>query len=160
MKRIVIGTDGSADAGNAVDSALELASGLGASVTFVCTRIVPSALIGEPYYQRELEAEVAHARRVISDAVEKAAAAGVDADYEILDGAPAEAILAVAETRDADLVVVGSRGLGTMQSAIFGSVSKALVTRARRPVLVVKTRSGREAKRNHALVHDGTVVGR
>jgi len=160
MKRIVIGTDGSTDANAAVESALELASGLGAAVTFVCTRIVPSAMIGEPYFQRELNAESSHAREVIAGAMEKAAAAGVAADYEILDGAPTDAILAVADTHGADLIVVGSRGLGTMQSAILGSVSKALVTRARRPVLVVKTPSGREAKRDHALVHDGTVLSR
>ena len=160
MKRIVIGTDGSADAAAAVDSALELAGGLGAAVTFVCTRVVPSALLGEPYYQRELESEGAHARRVIAAAMDRAEAAGVDADYEILDGAPTEAILAVAASRDADLIVVGSRGLGMVQSAILGSVSKALVTRARRPVLVVKTPSGREAKRDDALVNDGAVLSR
>lgn len=160
MKRIVIGTDGSADADAAVDGALELARGLGAALTFVCARSTPSALLGEPYYQRELDAEVAHARKVAEAAMEKARAAGVDADYEILDGSAAEAILGVAETHDADLVVVGSRGLGAMQSAIFGSVSKALVTRAKRPVLVVKNPSGREAKRDHALVHDGTVLSR
>ena len=158
MQRIVIGTDGSTDAGAAVDSALELASGLGAAVTFVCTRITPSALLGQPYYQREIDAENAHAREVVAGAMAKAAAAGVDADYEILDGTPTEAILAVAETHDADLIVVGSRGLGKMQSAILGSVSRTLVTRSRRPVLVVKTPSGREAKRDDALVDDGAVL--
>ena len=62
MKRIVIGTDGSADAGVAVESALELARGLGAAVTFVFARVVPSALLGQPYYQQELDAEMARAR--------------------------------------------------------------------------------------------------
>ena len=120
MKRIVIGTDGSPDAGAAVDDAVELAQSLGASVTFVYARINPSPLLGEPYYQRELDAEITHSREVVEDAIARAAAAGVDADYEILDGTPADAVNGVAETHDADLIVVGSRGLGAMQSAIFG----------------------------------------
>jgi nucleotide-binding universal stress UspA family protein len=160
MKRIVVGVDGSAGADEAVESALELAQAVGAAVTFVCARVVPGALLGKPYYQRELDAETAHARKVVGEALDQAAAAGIEADSEILDSAPAEALIAVAETHDADLIVVGSRGLGAGQTAIFGSVSKALVARSRRPVLVVKTASGQEAKRNHPLVHDGAVLSR
>jgi nucleotide-binding universal stress UspA family protein len=76
----------------------------------------------------------------------------------IVDSPPADALLAVADTHDADLIVVGSRGLGAVHTAIFGSVSKALVTRSHRPVLVVKSPSRREPKRDHALVHDGAVL--
>ena len=160
MKRIVIGIDGSAGANEAVASALELAQALGAAVTFVCARVVPSAMLGKPYYQRELDAETAHAREVVRKGLEEAAAAGVEADSEILDSAPADALIAVAMTHDADLIVVGSRGLGAVHTAIFGSVSKALVTKSRTPVLVVKSASGQEPKRNHALVHDGAVLSR
>lgn len=159
MKRIVIGTDGSSDAIKAVDGGLELARGLGASVTFVCARVATGSLLGEPFFQRELDAEVAQAREVVGEAMSKAATAGVAADYEILDGGPAEAILRVADTRDADLVVVGSRGFGAVQSAIFGSVSKELIRRSHRPVLVVKDELRNEPKRDVALVNDGTVLG-
>src|ERR1051325_8056853 len=137
MKRILIGTDGSLDATKAIDDGLELAHEVGAAVTFVYARTTPSPLLGDPYHRRELSAEIARARDVVRDAMLKASEAGVDADYEIADGAPADVILDVAETHDADLIVVGSRGLGAGQSALFGSVSKTLVTRARRPVLVV-----------------------
>ena len=160
MKRIVIGIDGSAGANEAVESALELAQALGAAVTFVCARVVPSAMLGSRIYGRELEPEMAHARAVVRKALEEAAAAGVEADSEILDSAPADALIAVAMTHDADLIVVGSRGLGAVHTAIFGSVSKALVARSRTPVLVVKTASGREPKRDHALVDDGAVLSR
>ena len=160
MKRIVIGTDGSSDAGAAVEDALELAASLGAAVTFVYARDTPSVLLGEPYYQRELDAEITRGREVVEDAMAKASEAGVDADYEILDGTAADAVLNVAETHDADLIVVGSRGLGAMHSAIFGSVSRALVARAQRPVLVVKDPSRRKPKRDDALVDDGAVLRR
>ncbi len=138
MKTIVIGIDGSRDSEAAVAEALRLAGDLGASVTFVCARVAPNIMLGEPFYQRELDAQAGHARAVVDDALARAAEAGVEADYEILDGPPAEAILSVAETHDADLLVVGSRGLGAVQGVLFGSVSKSLVTRSDRPVLVVK----------------------
>ncbi len=88
----------------------------------------------------------------------KAAAANVEADYEIVEAAPTDAILRVADAHDADLIVVGTRGLGAVQSALFGSVSKALVRRSQRPVLVVKD-SGHEPQRDVALVDNGPVLG-
>src|SRR6266702_6224718 len=144
MKRIVIGTDGSSDSAKAVGEGLELAGELGASVTFVCARVFPNAALGAPFYQHELEQESAHARKAVDDALARAEELGVPADYEILNGPAADAIIAVAETHDADLIVVGSRGLGAFSGALFGSVSKALVTRSKRPVLVVKV--SREAE--------------
>jgi nucleotide-binding universal stress UspA family protein len=138
VKRIVIGTEGSADAMKAVEVGLELARGLGASVTFVCARTLPGRLLGQPLSQREFDSETAEAREIVGGTMSKAAEAGVEADYEILDGGPAEVILRVADAHDADLIVVGSRGLGAVQSVIFGSVSKELVAHSRRPVLVVK----------------------
>ena len=158
MKRIVIGIEGSPDSMRAAEVGLELGRGLGASVTFVCARIPPTPLLDVPFSQNDLEAEIAHAREVVGEAMSKAAAAAVTADYEILDGAAADAILRVAESHDADLIVVGSRGLGTVQSAIFGSVSKELVTHARRPVLVVKDSVGSEPQRDVPLVNDGAVL--
>jgi nucleotide-binding universal stress UspA family protein len=158
MNQIVIGTEDSPDAATAVEHGLELAHGLDASVTFVCARVVPNALLGDALYRREFAAEVARARDVVREAMAKAAAAGVHADYEILDGSPADAILNVAETHDADLIVVGSRGLGPVQSAIFGSVSKEVVTRSPLPVLVVK-KSGDKPQRDVALVDDRAILG-
>ena len=49
-----------------------------------------------------------------------------------------ESIVAVADEKKADLIVLGSRGRGAVTSAILGSVSHAVLRRASRPVLVVK----------------------
>ena len=52
-------------------------------------------------------------------------------------GDPVNEILALADSIDADLIVVGRRGRGTLASALLGSVSGAVLRDARRPVLVV-----------------------
>lgn len=59
------------------------------------------------------------------------------ADVRVVSGSPAEAIRKTADGEDAELLVVGSRGHGGLRSAVLGSVSRELATRARRPVVVV-----------------------
>jgi nucleotide-binding universal stress UspA family protein len=137
MERIVIATDGSKAAQHAAEEALELARETGAVVTFVTVR-QPISLLGAPYYQTELTRQLAPARAALDGARREAEARGINADYEILEGDPAREILAIARARDAELIVVGSRGLGTMAGALLGSVSRAVVRDADRPVLVVK----------------------
>lgn len=61
-------------------------------------------------------------------------------ETELLEKPAADAIVEVAETRNADLIVVGSRGLGRLRAAL-GSVSHDVLHRADRPVLVVPAKA-------------------
>jgi nucleotide-binding universal stress UspA family protein len=54
------------------------------------------------------------------------------------NGDPREALLEVARSENADLIVVGSRGLGAVAGALLGSVSSKVVHHADRPVLVAR----------------------
>ena len=137
MKTIVIATDGSHASQLAVHRGLELARETGAAVTVVTAR-EPISFIGAPYDQRELSRQLARARAALDFARAEAVAIGVEASCEILEGEPADEILRVAADREADLVVLGSRGLGAIRSALLGSVSRAVVSGTDRPVLVVK----------------------
>jgi nucleotide-binding universal stress UspA family protein len=56
----------------------------------------------------------------------------------IESGAPAETICAQAEERNADLVVVGSRGMGAVGRWLLGSVSDRVVHLSKRPVVVAR----------------------
>ena len=56
----------------------------------------------------------------------------------MVDGDPAEAILKRAKREKADLVVVGSRGLGTLKELVLGSVSHKVAREAKMPCLIVK----------------------
>jgi nucleotide-binding universal stress UspA family protein len=137
-KEIVIATDGSTGASVAIEQGVWLARMLGAKVTFVAVARTPSVVLGDPYYQRALTADLAKARSAIADAVVAAEERHVSYETEILEGAPAEKILDVARTHGADLIVIGSRGRGAVTSAVLGSVSSDVVHRSDRPVLVAR----------------------
>ena len=137
MKTILIATDGSAGARAAVDEGLELAEETGAEVLFVAIRQPLYPIFGDPYWQQSISNELARLRPALKDAVAEAESRGIHADYDLLEGDPAERILDLARSRDVDLIVIGSRGLGAVASVILGSVSKRVLHDADRPVLVV-----------------------
>jgi len=141
VKRILVATDGSPGATAALDEALALAHETGALVTIVCVRRVPEVL-GSPYYQHALSDELRRGRTVIDAAGERAARAGVEVECEILTGHAAPEIVRLAQARDVDLIVVGSHGRGRVATALVGSVARAVVHTADRPVLVVKQGAG------------------
>ena len=146
MNSIVIATDGSSGARDALEQGYELAAQLEADVSVVYVRHAPAPFLGAPYYQDVLTDEAEHARGVIAEAKLCATRYAVDPDYEVLEGDPAEAVVAFAQARDADLIVVGSRGLGRVVGAFLGSVSREILRHADRPVLVAKTRVGVAAR--------------
>ena len=135
---ILIATDGSAGASVAVDQGVWLAKMLDAKVTFVAVARAPYSILGDPYYQRALTADLAKARAAIADAILAAEERRVPYETEILEGSPADKILEVATARGADLIVIGSRGRGAITGTILGSVSSDVVHRSDRPVLVAR----------------------
>jgi nucleotide-binding universal stress UspA family protein len=137
MQRILIAVDGSTGSDRAVDQGVELAASTGASVLFVFVRQPPMPILGSPYYQRSVTGELEHAQDALARAHLAARDRGVAAESEILEGNAAHEIVALARVRDADLIVIGSRGLGAVADAVLGSVSRAVVHEADRPVLVV-----------------------
>lgn len=133
---VVIATDGSHSAEQAVTAGARVASTLGTKAVLAYVR--PSiAALGEPYYQERLSEQLAYARAALDRAQAIVREEECEADEEILEGVPAEQIVALARARDAPLIVVGSRGHGAVAGALLGSVSSAIIHRADRPVLVV-----------------------
>jgi nucleotide-binding universal stress UspA family protein len=137
MNTILVGIDGSRAATQALARAIELAQATGASLAFVCvTRTRP----GEPETAAARQSDL----RTAEMAAVVARAVGVPATTHASVGAPAEQLAELALTLGADLIVVGSRGLGSVRGAMLGSVSLGLLTRTRTPVMVVKTQAQRE----------------
>jgi nucleotide-binding universal stress UspA family protein len=138
---LIIATDGSPGAREALETGLSLAAESGATATLVYVRQRPLPILGDPFYGRSVSQELMRGRAVLADAATFAAEHGVDAETEVLEGDPAQSVIELARQREADLIVVGSRGRGMIAGALLGSVSAAIAHDADRPVLVVKQRS-------------------
>jgi nucleotide-binding universal stress UspA family protein len=142
---VVAAVDGSSASNEAIQTAVHLAATLDAPIVFVYVRSGPAGFLGSPEYQRRLTAKMRQARRALDDALSAAAAGGVRAEGEILEGAPQRRIAELAEARGAQLVVVGSR-----RHKLGRSVSCAIVRATRRPVVVARELNRLAPKRNTA----------
>lgn len=128
----VVGYDGSPAARAALDYALGQAHG---HVTVVYAYDAPSSFLGAPYFGEALTDSQLRGRELL-DELKSDDGLGPDVELDLLEGPPAEAVARAAMARDADEIIVGSRGLGRFRGA-FGSVSHALLHEADRPVVVV-----------------------
>jgi nucleotide-binding universal stress UspA family protein len=132
---IVAAIDESSASRGVVETAVKLAAELNASLVFVYVRRGPPGFLGRPFFQRSLTAKMTRARRSVDRALRVAAQAGVDAEGEILEGAPRKRILQLASDRDARLIVVGSR-----RRRFSRSVSRGVLGAAEWPVVVARSR--------------------
>jgi nucleotide-binding universal stress UspA family protein len=140
MYRILIATDGSLAANEAVTVGLDLAAEQTAAATVVhvvpAIDVLPWSGIGVP---SALPHKIGESdRKPLEDAERLAEQRGVTISTEVLVGEPVDEIVAFADSHDVDLIVVGSRGHGAFASALLGSVSLGVLHETRRPVLVVR----------------------
>jgi nucleotide-binding universal stress UspA family protein len=131
---VVVGYDGSPPARAALAYAAQRAAGGGRVVAVHAFQPVPDWL-GEPYYQRALDAYQTYGRELLRS-LEEEQDLGVELATSLLEGPPGRAIVAAADARDADEIVVGSRGFGRLRG-VLGSVSHAVLHEADRPVVVI-----------------------
>lgn len=141
---ILLAYDGSDHAKNALKVAAGLAKTYGATLSVAHTPELdtPPIVIGSfvaPLDTPPSKDQIVKAGQVIVDqAKAEAEAEGVEISEVHLGGvAPAEVILAAAEKDDADLIVLGRRGLGTLGALALGSVSQSVTHRAKCACLTV-----------------------
>lgn len=159
LEKVVLATDGSEGARAATRAAVGLAGLTGADLHVAhAWQLVPphagypSVTVSgyEHLYERE-------ARRVLdsqADAVE--ALGGTVAETHLLRKPPIDAILDLCEELVPDLLLMGSRGLGTLRRVLVGSVSESVVHHARCPVLVVRGGEGAWPPTRVVVGHDGS----
>lgn len=141
IRRILIGTDGSPGATAAAEEGVRLAQIMRAQVIFAAVAAPPAAVLGDPYYQQALTEHLGTMRAALAEATPFAEERRVPYETELLEGSAAQELLELARSRDVDLIVVGSRGLGPVKGILVGSVSTAIAHHADRPVLVVRPAS-------------------
>ena len=142
---VLVGTDGSESSYRAVDRAAKIAHDSGARLVIVCA------------YHQATRREVALAEDVLRDdayqvtgstpaeetlrtASERASAQGAAAiERAAVEGEPVKSLLSTLDTYQADLLVVGNRGLSTLAGRLLGSVPADVSRRAPCDVLIVHT---------------------
>ncbi|WP_327114787.1 universal stress protein [Nocardia sp. NBC_01730] len=144
-RTIVVGTDGSDSSYVAVEKAAALAGISTATLVVACAyyptddRDLAAAtdVLKEEAYQVRGSAPTNEILRVARD---KAIAAGAaDIIERSIVGEPVESLLALVKEVEADLLVVGNRGLNTLAGRLLGSVPSDVARKSRSDVLIVHT---------------------
>lgn len=148
LNKIVVAIDGSDNANRALEAATGLAKQNNSEllIAYVVPETVPtpyapiginSPAVNYADYFKTIEQG---GKKTIDDAVAQAKAQGVNVRGEVLRtvSSVVETIVDVSEKEQADLIVVGTRGLGGFQKLLLGSVSNGVISHAHCPVLVVR----------------------
>jgi nucleotide-binding universal stress UspA family protein len=142
--RIVVGIDGSPGSLHALSWAGREARLRNATLEVVAawTYPTPALLVPVAPDPPQVKTLRKHARDMIENALEKVGddVAGVDVDRRVVEGDTSAAL--IDRAKGADLLVVGSRGLGGFRGLLLGSVSQQCVQHAASPVVVVPSAAG------------------
>ncbi|PVZ60898.1 universal stress protein [Arthrobacter sp. H-02-3] len=137
--RIVAGVDGSAPSRLALEWAVMEARLRNGQLRAVTAWEFPPVTVGMEGLIRDPDVFPQTARRLQNEALKRVDSEGVTVTGDVIQGNPAAVLLRAAE--NADLLVVGSRGLGGFTGLLLGSVSTQVLHHSPCPVLVVRTRS-------------------
>jgi len=132
-KNILIATDGSENNVAAIKEGLRVAQACGAAVSAVY--VIDDSVLGtedtDAYEELSAEGKKAVARV-------KEMAGGVEVQTFVIEGKPSNAIADFAAGHGIDLVVVGTKSKGTIESLLLGSVASSVIKAVACPVLAVK----------------------
>jgi nucleotide-binding universal stress UspA family protein len=140
-KKILLATDGSKAAELASSAAIALANKTHAELHVVYVgAFVPSSHIYPASKLEQIIGRITHrSQTLLGERIGLIGAAGGDVSGDhVRVGRPAEEIVALAEEIEADLIVMGNRGLGGVRRALMGSVSDSVTRYAHCPVMVVR----------------------
>ena len=141
-KNILIATDGSDLAADAVRQGIALAKSLGIKVTVVT--------VTEPFYFYDVniradlqpnyvQAAQRHAKAILAGAADAAKSAGVPCEtVHVEKGPPYLSIIETAQAKKCDLIVMGSHGRSGLQALFLGSHTLKVLTHSKIPVLVCR----------------------
>lgn len=147
-KRVLLGLDGSEHGERALAATIELAKA-GLIDTVHVVHVVPPrapemASIADAYHEVEhayvatLDYEKSMGYEMLHAASRRFEVAGFDrVEEHVLVGDPARRVIEVAQQLDADLIVLGRRGLGSFSGLLLGSVTRKVEHAASCPVLTV-----------------------
>jgi len=139
FSNILLAVDGSDHGLHAARVAADLANAMNAKTlrVVVAYASIP-AYLGEPNLQDAINARLMESQGILQKAVEALGTVSAEVFTDPVEGDAAESIIEVARTRESDLIVMGSRGLGRLSGLLMGSTSQKVVAHAPCPVLIVR----------------------
>jgi nucleotide-binding universal stress UspA family protein len=161
-RTIVVGYDGSPVAGAALGYAAGRAGESGRLIVAFAFS-PPPEWIGSPNWDDSINMDRDRGKQLLDDLPPDVLGAA-EVQRELVAGPPAEALARMAEEREAEEIVVGSRGFGPFR-ATLGSVAHALLHHASRPVVVIPARmigaeTGGRTPHRVVVGYDGSPTGR
>jgi nucleotide-binding universal stress UspA family protein len=137
---IIVGIDGSSPASGALEWAVDEARLRNRKLRIIHVFPAMVSMVGTTAHEHFTDEET-DARRAFEQALQAGPSLeGLDVERVLIPGSPAEQL--VAASRQASLLVVGSRGLGSFRGMLVGSVSMHCVHQAHCPVVVVRSGEG------------------
>lgn len=141
MKTILLPVDGSENSTRAVQRAIDLSKESGETKLLLVTAYPPIASGNvkryfspediQSFYREEGEKALSPAKALLDKA-------GVSYEEEVLVGPVAQTIAEYAKKKNADTIIMGTRGLGTVTGMVLGSVTTKVLSLVEIPVLLVK----------------------
>jgi nucleotide-binding universal stress UspA family protein len=135
---IIVALDGSEQSLLALDHARAIAECFRSKLILVHAFPHTSDLRDSIEYNNLVALRIKGGEEIIEAARKLLGRTSIEVDEELLEGPAAEAILSAAGTRHSDLIVMGSRGMGSLKGMVFGSVSTKVAHYAPCPVMVVR----------------------
>ena len=138
--KILVPLDQSANGKRAFDYALSMAKIAKSQVIMLSVMeeipVTPEMYVSIQELEKSIEDDL---KRYVSELASKAEGQyGIKPTSIVRKGHPVRVILDVAESEQADLIVMGSRGLGTFKEILLGSISHGVISHSTVPVLIVK----------------------
>jgi nucleotide-binding universal stress UspA family protein len=135
---ILVALDGSDQSMFALNHARAMAECFGSKLILVHAFPHTSDLRDSIEYNNLVALRIKRGEEIIETARKQLGRTSIRVDEELLEGPAPEAILSVTATRKCDLIVMGSRGMGSLKGMVLGSVSTKVSHYARCPVMVVR----------------------
>lgn len=141
FNKILFATDGSEPSLRALDTLVNLAKSFNSKITVLNTYEVPIPItkyeVSSDLYLSVEEALSKNSREILEEVKNKLDKEGIQADYISQTGDSGSLIVEKASEGESSMILMGSRGLGSIKSVLMGSVSSYVLHHAKCPVMII-----------------------
>ncbi|CAJ1314996.1 universal stress protein [Paenibacillus sp. PK4536] len=140
LSHILVPYDGSEHSQKALEKAIGLGTELKAQIEVLYVDSTSTEILQQPLVipTHELESYFDHEEEDVRLNLRQLISTIPNAQATVIQGSAGKSIVKYADSIEADLIIMGSRGLGTVSEFVMGSVSHYVTQRAKSPVMIVK----------------------